>query len=578
MREPVPVSAEAIRAWLISRVAAALELDPASNRPAPALQLLWTGLGPGSQPDRRPGNFLGRSLSPTLAWDYPTIELLANHLAADGEPAKQRSASPAAVPPASNFVREPIAIIGLSCRFPKAPNPAAFWDLLRNGIDAISEVPPERWNADAFYSLDPGAPGKVSSRWGGFLDHVDLFDPEFFGISPREAARMDPQQRLLLEVSWEALENAFLPPASLAGSRTGVFVGISSYDYSRLQFEDPDQIDAYAGTGNAHSIAANRLSYVFDFRGPSMAVDTACSSSLVAAHLACQSLRSGELDLALAGGVNLVLTPELTITFSQARMLAPDGHCKTFDASANGYVRGEGCGVVVLKRLSDALARRRHILALIRGSAVNQDGRSNGLTAPNGLAQQEVIRRALADAQVLPEQIGYVEAHGTGTPLGDPIEISSLQAVLDENGTNGRVLVGSVKTNIGHLELAAGIAGLIKIRARHATRSHPASPAPERNQPLSFPGRVPARDRDLSAPVETPRGTALCGSQRVRLWRHQRARRALRCAAGYQPRPIFKRNGTTTPCVGFIRKERARLAEACQPDAGNARSQQGAAP
>src|SRR3990172_7427834 len=245
---------------------------------------------------------------------------------------------------------------------------------------------------------------------------------------------MDPQQRLLLEVSWEAFENAFIPPQSLAGTRTGVFIGISSYDYSRLQFNDPEMIDAYAGTGNAHSIAANRLSYVFDLRGPSMAVDTACSSSLVGAHLACQSLRNGESDVALAGGVNLILTPELTITFSQARMLAPDGRCKTFDASADGYVRGEGCGVVVLKRYSDALRDGNNILALIRGSAVNQDGRSNGLTAPNGLAQQGVIRHALADAQVLPHQIGYVEAHGTGTPLGDPIEMASLCAVLDDRG------------------------------------------------------------------------------------------------------------------------------------------------
>ncbi|HET7143577.1 MAG TPA: type I polyketide synthase, partial [Anaerolineales bacterium] len=263
-------------------------------------------------------------------------------------------------------------------------------------------------------------------------------------------------------VSWEALENAFIPPQSLSGSRTGVFVGISSYDYSRLQFDDPERIDAYAGTGNAHSIAANRLSYLFDLRGPSMAVDTACSSSLVAMHLACQSLQNGESDLGLAGGVNLILTPELTITFSQARMLSPDGRCKTFDASADGYVRGEGCGVVILKRLSDALRDGDNILALIRGSAVNQDGRSNGLTAPNGLAQQDVIRQALANAQVAPHQISYVEAHGTGTPLGDPIEMASLRAVLDDGQINGKVLVGSVKTNIGHLESAAGIAGIIK--------------------------------------------------------------------------------------------------------------------
>ncbi|HSG44978.1 MAG TPA: amino acid adenylation domain-containing protein, partial [Anaerolineales bacterium] len=403
--------------------------------------------------------FLDRTLSPTLAWDYPTIELLADHLASDRQEIKQPKSTPAPTS-AQTYTKEPIAIIGMSCRFPQAPNPGAFWELLRNGVDAITEVPPDRWDVDAFHSETPD-PGKMTTRFGGFLDNVDLFDPAFFGISPREAARMDPQQRLLLEVSWEALENAFIPPQTLAGTRTGVFIGISSYDYSRLQFDDPEMIDAYAGTGNAHSVAANRLSYVFDLRGPSMAIDTACSSSLVATHLACQSLRSGESDVALAGGVNLILTPELTITFSQARMLSPDGHCKTFDASADGYVRGEGCGVVVLKRLSDALRDGDNILAVIRGSAVNQDGRSNGLTAPNRLAQQDVIRYALADANVEPHQIGYVEAHGTATPLGDPIEINSLRAVLDDD-SKGRVLVGSVKTNIGHLESAAGIAGLIK--------------------------------------------------------------------------------------------------------------------
>ncbi|MEW6405184.1 MAG: beta-ketoacyl synthase N-terminal-like domain-containing protein, partial [Chloroflexota bacterium] len=440
-------------------IAASLEIDPASIDPRKP----FTYFGLGSvQAVSLTGDlevFLNRKLSPTLAWDYPTIELLANYLANDAQPATRTNPTPM---PSPRPAKEPIAIIGLSCRFPKAPDLQAFWELLRNGVDAISEVPAGRWNLDEFYSSDPGTPGKVTSRWGGFLDGIDLFDPQFFGISPREAARMDPQQRLLLEVAWEALENAFIPPTSLAGTRTGVFVGISSYDYSRLQFDDPERIDAYAGTGNAHSIAANRLSYVFDLRGPSMAVDTACSSSLVATHLACQSLRNGESDLALAGGVNLILTPELTITFSQARMLSPDGRCKTFDAGADGYVRGEGCGVVILKRLSDAMRDGDTILALIRGSAVNQDGRSNGLTAPNGLAQQDVIRQALRDADVAPQQIGYVEAHGTGTPLGDPIEISSLRAVLDGEGSNGRVFVGSVKTNIGHLESAAGIAGLIK--------------------------------------------------------------------------------------------------------------------
>ncbi len=455
------VRAEAIQSWLVARIASTLGMDASSIDPRQPFT--YYGLG-SVQAVSLTGDlevFLSRKLSPTIAWDYPTIELLANYLAKDAQPTRKPDALPESTQSFSRSAKEPIAIIGLSCRFPKAPNPQAFWELLRKGVDAITEVPPDRWNVDELYASDAATPGKVTSRWGGFLDGVDLFDPGFFGISPREATRMDPQQRLLLEVTWEALENALIPPHSLAGTRAGVFVGISSYDYSRLQFDDPEQIDAYAGTGSAHSIAANRLSYFLDLRGPSMAVDTACSSSLVATHLACQSLRTGESDVALVGGVNLILTPELTITFSQARMLSPDGHCKTFDAKADGYVRGEGCGVVVLKRLSDARRDGDNILALIRGSAVNQDGRSNGLTAPNGLAQQDVIRRALADAQVSPQQIGYVEAHGTGTPLGDPIEIASLRAVLDGE-SNGRVLIGSVKTNIGHLESAAGIAGLIK--------------------------------------------------------------------------------------------------------------------
>ncbi|MBN8657042.1 MAG: AMP-binding protein, partial [Anaerolineae bacterium] len=454
------MNSNVLQTWLVTRIASILEMDAAEIDPRQPFTYYGLGSVQAVSLTGDLEDFLGRKLAPTLAWDYPTIELLANHLASSSQPTKPVS-SPASIQPASTFTREPIAIIGMSCRFPKAANPNAFWDLLRNGVDAISEVPADRWSVDEFYSSDSTA-GKVTSRWGGFLEDVDLFDTQFFGISPREATRMDPQQRLLLEVSWEALENAFISPASLAGTRTGVFVGISSNDYSRLQFDDAEKIDAYAGTGNAHSIAANRLSYFYDLRGPSMAIDTACSSSLVAAHLACQSLQNGESDLGVVGGVNLILTPELTITFSQARMLSPDGRCKTFDASADGYVRGEGCGVIILKRMSDAIRDGDNILALIRGSAVNQDGRSNGLTAPNGLAQQDVIRQALTNAQVAPHQIGYVEAHGTGTPLGDPIEMASLHAVLDDGQTNSRVLVGSVKTNIGHLESAAGIAGLIK--------------------------------------------------------------------------------------------------------------------
>ena len=305
-------------------------------------------------------------------------------------------------------------------------------------------------------------PNKLSNAQGGFLDQIDGFDSQFFGIAPREADRIDPQHRLLMEVAWEALEAAGQPIAQLSGSETGVFMGISSQDYAQLQ-SHTSEVDAYTATGNAHSMAANRLSYLLNFQGPSMAVDTACSSSLVAVHLACQSLRTGECDLALAGGVNLMLSPTLTIALSQAGMLSPDGRCKTFDASADGYGRGEGCGVVVLKPLKRALAAGDPILAVIKGSAINQDGLSNGLTAPNGLAQQQVMRKALQKAGVRPDEISYVEAHGTGTALGDPIELSALKAVLmDGRSPEQRCAIGSVKTNIGHLEAAAGIAGLIK--------------------------------------------------------------------------------------------------------------------
>lgn len=361
---------------------------------------------------------------------------------------------------------EKIAIIGLGCRFPKANNPEAFWYLLRNGVDTVTEVPLERWNIDELYNSEPGTPGKICSRWGSFLDKVDHFDPGFFNISPREAERMDPQQRIFLEVAWEALEQAGLAPDKLAESMTGVFVGAATVNYDQFLFKnvsDLTQISAYDGIGTTMSVIANRLSYLLNLKGPSLAVETACSSSLVALHLACQSLRAGETNLCIVGGVNLILSPELNIIFSQAQMLSPDGRCKTFDASANGYVRGEGCGAVIIKRLSDAIRDEDNILAVVRGSALNQDGRSNGLTAPNGLSQQSVIRQALANAGVEPKQISYVETHGTGTSLGDPIEIKSLKAVLMEDRQLDQICwLGSVKTNIGHLEAAAGIASLIK--------------------------------------------------------------------------------------------------------------------
>jgi len=362
---------------------------------------------------------------------------------------------------------EPIAIVGMGCRFPGvARDLGSYWQLLQNGVDAITPVPRDRWDIDAYYDPDPAAPGKTYSRYGGFLEHVDQFDPQFFGISPREAQSIDPQQRLLLEVGWEALESSGWVPNPQVVSKTGVFVGITTNDYARLltPMGDLEPINAYYLTGNPLNAVAGRLAYTFGFQGPCMALDTACSSSLVAVHLAVQSLRLGECDLALAGGVNVILSPENTVALSKSQMLSADGRCKTFDASADGIVRGEGCGVVVLKRLSDAIANQDNILALIRGSAINQDGRSGGFTVPNKVAQQALLRQALKAAKVKPEEIDYVEAHGTGTPLGDPIELRALGEVLGKNRpANTPLKVGSVKTNFGHLESAAGIAGLIKI-------------------------------------------------------------------------------------------------------------------
>jgi len=361
---------------------------------------------------------------------------------------------------------EAIAVVGMACRFPGGANtPEAYWELLCEGRDAISEVPSERWDVNAFYDSNPDAPGKMYTRCGGFLAKVDQFDAHMFGISPREAASIDPQHRLLLELAWEALENANISTDSVYNSNTGVFVGITSSEYAAhlLWSGDPTRINAYAGSGGSMGVAAGRLSYHLGLTGPSFIVDTACSSSLVTTHLACQSLRAGECDVALSAGVNLILGPETFINFSKARMLSADGHCKTFDASADGYARGEGGGVVVLKRLSDAQRDGDKVLAVIRGSAVNQDGPSGGLTVPNGPAQSRVIRQALESAKIRPDQIGYVEAHGTGTALGDPIEMRALGSAYGQGRNASQPLqVASVKTNFGHLESAAGIAGLIK--------------------------------------------------------------------------------------------------------------------
>ncbi len=349
----------------------------------------------------------------------------------------------------------------MGCRFPGANNPIEFWQLLRDGVDAISEVPKNRWDIDAYYDPNPDAPGKMYTRSGGFVEQFDEFDPQFFGLSTRETNNLDPQQRLLLEVSWEALENSGLMPESLT-PKTGVFIGIDTTDYLQLLFErGTAAIDAYTDSGASHATASGRLSYLLGITGPCFSVNTACSSSLVSVYTACQSLRQGECDLALTGGVNRILSPNMSIALSKAQMLSKDGRCKTFDASANGYGRGEGCGIVILKRLKDAQADGDHILAVIRGCAINQDGRSSALTVPNGRSQQAVIRQALKDAGVKPEEVSYVEAHGTGTSLGDPIELGALGAVFGHR--EHPLVIGSVKSNIGHLEAAAGISSLIKV-------------------------------------------------------------------------------------------------------------------
>ncbi len=363
--------------------------------------------------------------------------------------------------------RVDIAIIGIGCRYPGgANNPESYWVLLRNAVDAITEVPADRWDSRVFYHPDSTRPSKANSRWGGFIENIDHFDARFFGISPREAVRMDPQQRLLLEVAWEALEDGGQVLERLAGTEVGVFIGISTYDYAEIHhgMNDREFIDAHSNLGGALSIAANRISYVFDFRGPSFIVDTACSSSLTAIHLATRSIRDGECKLALVGGVNAVLKPESTIGFSRASMLSPDGRCKAFDARANGYTRAEGAGIVVLKPLPDAIADGDQIYAVIRGSAINEDGHTSGITVPGRAAQERMLREAYRRAGFSPGDVQYIEAHGTGTPVGDPIEANALGTVLSTGRPPGNYcIMGSVKTNIGHLEAGAGMAGLIKV-------------------------------------------------------------------------------------------------------------------
>lgn len=397
------------------------------------------------------GGALGVTLDPTLFFRYPTPAAVAEHLnwaAEAGDPP----------PPPPTVSDEPVAIVGIACRFPGGVSgPEAFWNLLIGEVDAITPAPASR-------ALAHPAAGQAIG-FGGFLDDIDLFDAEFFGVSPREARSMDPQQRLLLELAWRALEDANLDPDTLAGGPTGVFIGAFTHDYETLQTrQGAEEVSAYLGSGASTAMLAGRLSYALGLRGPALTVNTACSSSLVALHLARRSLQSGECGLALVGGVSAILSPDLSIAFDKAGMLAPDGRCKSFDAAADGYVRSEGCAVVVLKPLSRAVADGDPIWAVVRGSATNQDGASNGLTAPSEDAQVAVIRAALGSAGLAPAEVGYVEAHGTGTPLGDPIEVRALERAYGRGReADAPLIVGSVKSNIGHTEAAAGLAGVIKV-------------------------------------------------------------------------------------------------------------------
>ncbi|OMC04438.1 polyketide synthase [Mycobacterium sp. NS-7484] len=414
---------------------------------------------------RRLETGLGHEIPVTLVMDHPRLSDAADWLLGDVLGLSEQA--PAAAAPASVASRtdDPIAIIAVSCRFPGAPNPEAFWDVLSGGVDAIREVPEDRFDIDEFYDPDPDAPGKTYTRFGGFLDGIDGFDPEFFGISPREAVWIEPQQRLMLETVWEGLERAGYSPASLRGSRTGIFTGVAANEYAHLLSAEPiDKIEPHFITGNALNAISGRVAFALGFEGPAVAVDTACSSALVAVHQAVQALHSGDCDMALAGGVNVLLSPVTVIAASRARMLSPVGRCKTFDASADGYVRSEGCGILVLKRLSDAQRDGDRICAVIPASGVNQDGASSGLTVPNGGAQQRLITSVLARAGLSGGDVDYLEAHGTGTPLGDPIEVQAAAAAYGGSRAADRpLLMGSVKTNIGHTESASGAAGLIKV-------------------------------------------------------------------------------------------------------------------
>lgn len=448
---------------------------------------------------------VGKEIPITLVMDHPRLSDVADYLLgevlelSDPEAGTSRH-TPAAV--MSARADEPIAIIAVSCRFPGAPDPEAFWDVLSGGVDAIREIPEDRFDIDEFYDPDPDTPGKTYTRFGGFLDGIDSFDPEFFGISPREAVWIEPQQRLMLETAWEGLERAGYAPSALRGSRTGIFVGVAANEYAHLlSSESIDKIEPHFITGNALNAISGRVAFGLGLEGPAVAVDTACSSALVAVHQACQALHSGDCDLALAGGVNVLLSPVTIIAASRARMLSPVGRCKTFDASADGYVRSEGCGILVLKRMSDAVRDGDRVCATILSSAVNQDGASSGLTVPNGGAQQRLITAALTRAGLTGGDVDYLEAHGTGTPLGDPIEVQAAAAAYGgSRDADHPLLIGSVKTNIGHLESASGVAGLIKVVLSLQHELLPQSLHFEKPSPHIPWGALPVRVVDKATP------------------------------------------------------------------------------
>jgi phthiocerol/phenolphthiocerol synthesis type-I polyketide synthase D len=483
-----PPSAGQLRRLLIERISRLCEIPTADVDPARPLQEYGLSSRDAVMMAGELSELLGQELQPTLAWDYPTIDLLAQGLAelpasrqAGAAEAQARPVAVTARGGTAGALERQIAVVGIGCRLPGGAvgtlgGPGSFWEFLADGRDAITDVPDGRWDAFDDGTWQAADVLARASKRGGFLGDVAGFDAEFFGISGVEAEAMDPQQRLLLEVAWETLEDAGIPPRSLGGSQTGVFAGISSAEYTYLATADLSGIEAWTATGVAPSIAAGRLAYQLDLHGPAMAVDTACSSSLMAVHLAVRSLRAGECDLALAGGVNLLLSPVVTLAFDRGGATSALGRCAAFGADADGMVRGEGCAFVALKRLSDAQRNGDRVLAVLLGSAANSDGRSNGLVAPSGPAQRAVLRAACSDAGVTAGDVGYVEAHGTGTPLGDAIEAQSLGAVYGGRArASAPLLIGSVKSNLGHTEAAAGVVGLIKVVLALVHRMVPAS-------------------------------------------------------------------------------------------------------